>query len=209
MRNSSKFLIIGASGHAGVILDELHKNDSKSDILLCDDNLGLQCCGYKVHASIKELILKKIYLNREIIIGIGDNSVRKEIFCDLNDLHGVKFCNVISKDSYVSKFSTLGFGNLVVTGAIINHGVVIGNNSIINTSATVDHECTIGSNVHIAPGANLAGNVNVCDDVLIGIGASIAPNIKIGKNCIIGSGAVVIKDVKPNTTVLGNPADEK
>lgn len=209
MSSKLKYLIIGASGHAGVIIDELTKIDPGVDIILFDDNLDQKCNDYSVSGSIDDLILQESFKERKTIIGIGENIVRKEIYNKLGNLSGIEFSNVISKNADVSKFTNLGSGNLIVTGAVINHGVTIGDNSIINTSATIDHECAIGSNVHIAPGVNLAGNVCVGDDVLIGIGSAIAPNITIGKNSVIGAGSVVIRDVEANTQVFGNPAHEK
>ena len=209
MTSKLKYSIIGASGHAGVIVDELIKIDSTTDIVLFDDNLDQKCLDYNVSGSIDDLILQKAFKDRKTIIGIGENIFRKEVYNKLRNLSGINFSNVISKDAAVSKFTNLGNGNLIVGGAVINHGVTIGNNSIINTLASIDHECVIGSNVHIAPGVNLAGNVCVGDDVLIGIGSAIAPNITIGKNSLIGAGSVVIRDVKANTQVFGNPAHEK
>ena len=40
----------------------------------------------------------------------------------------------------------------------------------------------------------------------IGAGATIRCGITIGKNALVGAGAVVTKNVKANTTVVGNPA---
>ena len=209
MTSKLKYSIIGASGHAGVIIDELIKIDPSVDIILFDDNLDQKCIDYSVSGSIDDLILQKAFKDRKTIIGIGENIIRKEIYNKLRNLNGIEFSNVISRDAAVSKFTNLGNGNLIVAGALINHGVTIGNNSIVNSLASIDHDCIIGSNVHVAPGVNLAGNVCVGDDVLIGIGSSIAPNITIGKNCVIGAGSVVIRDIEANSKVFGNPAHEK
>jgi acetyltransferase-like isoleucine patch superfamily enzyme len=46
------------------------------------------------------------------------------------------------------------------------------------------------------------------DEARIGAGAVILPGIRIGSGALVGAGAVVTKDVKPNTTVVGNPAKE-
>jgi acetyltransferase-like isoleucine patch superfamily enzyme len=40
----------------------------------------------------------------------------------------------------------------------------------------------------------------------IGSGATLLGGITIGENAIIGAGSVVTRDVPPNTTVAGNPA---
>ena len=42
----------------------------------------------------------------------------------------------------------------------------------------------------------------------IGGNATILPGITIGEFAMVGAGAVVTKDVKPHTTVVGNPARE-
>lgn len=41
---------------------------------------------------------------------------------------------------------------------------------------------------------------------VIGTGAIILGGITIGENALVGAGAVVTKDVKADTTVIGNPA---
>lgn len=46
-------------------------------------------------------------------------------------------------------------------------------------------------------------------NVFIGARSIILANVNIiGKNSIIGAGSVVTKNVKPNTTIAGNPAKE-
>jgi UDP-2-acetamido-3-amino-2,3-dideoxy-glucuronate N-acetyltransferase len=42
----------------------------------------------------------------------------------------------------------------------------------------------------------------------IGGNATILPGITIGEFAMIGAGAVVTQDVKPHSTVVGNPARE-
>ena len=91
MTSNSKYSIIGASGHAGVIIDELIKINSRTDIILFDDNLDQKCIDYIVSGSIEDLILQKAFKDRKTIIGIGDNIIRKEIYHQLNDLNGMSF----------------------------------------------------------------------------------------------------------------------
>lgn len=40
----------------------------------------------------------------------------------------------------------------------------------------------------------------------IGSGATILGGVRIGRGALVGAGAVVTKDVPPDTTVVGNPA---
>ena len=209
MKNNN-YLIIGASGHAGVIIDELTNLDQSINIELIDEDKNKsQLLGFPVIGNFEDFKKNYSQQNKKVIVGIGNNKLRSSLFDTLYEIDSVNLVNVISSDSKISKNVEIGVGNLIVSGAIINHSVKVGNNSIINTMASIDHDSFIGSNVHIAPGVNLAGNVKVGDNVLIGVGATILPNLKIGSNSIIGGGSVVIKDVSPGSTVIGNPAYEK
>lgn len=44
------------------------------------------------------------------------------------------------------------------------------------------------------------------DNVIIYGGSMVIGDITIGEGAVIGAGSVVVKDVEPNTTVVGNPA---
>ena len=58
----------------------------------------------------------------------------------------------------------------------------------------------------ISPGAIISGSVKIGHGAFVGAGAVIIQGIEIGDNCVIGAGAVVRHNVKPATTVVGNPA---
>ncbi|WP_372573141.1 sugar O-acetyltransferase [Ruegeria jejuensis] len=57
-----------------------------------------------------------------------------------------------------------------------------------------------------AKGLEIALPVTLGDNVWIGGGAIILPGVSIGENAIVGAGSVVTRDVAPNQTVMGNPA---
>ena len=42
----------------------------------------------------------------------------------------------------------------------------------------------------------------------VGANATLLPGITVGEGAMVGAGAVVTKDVKANSTVIGNPARE-
>lgn len=106
-------------------------------------------------------------------------------------------------------------------GAFSDIGSHLGENSKVQTSVSIPPGWKLGNNVFYGPGCRFANDkyphINedftaiagtVEDDVVIGMGALIGPGVTLGKGCVVGMGAVVIKDVKPNTTVVGNPAHE-
>lgn len=104
------------------------------------------------------------------------------------------------------------------TGIEIHPGAVIGKNFFIDhgTGIVIGETTIIGDNVTIFHGVTLGGISNtkdkrhptIKDNVVIGCGAKVLGNITIGKNSKVGANAVVVKDVPPNITVVGVPANK-
>jgi len=202
MRDSA-LTIIGASGHGGVIRDEASRLNIYSEIFLFDDFLRKDPFGNSTEGNFS--YWKKKYSSFPVIIGIGDNKKREELFNKITAIDNNSLENIVSRNAIVSKYINIGNGNLVVSGSVINHSVEIGNNCIINTCSSIDHDCIIGSNIHIAPGVNIAGNVTIGDGAFIGMGAKILPGVTIGNNVIIGAGSVILKNVPDGETFVGVP----
>ncbi|MEK5269377.1 acetyltransferase [Aeribacillus sp. FSL K6-8394] len=202
----TKIVIIGAGGHAKVIIDML-KSSSQFEIAGCtapsktESNVqGVPVIG---DDSILPGLLKKGIQNA--FVAIGDNKKRREAFEQLS-LLGFQHLNVISPFSYIAPTVKMGKGVAVMPGAVINADAVIGDNAIINTGATVDHDAVIESHTHIAPGSNVAGNVHVGEGAFIGTGSKVIPNVKIGRWSVIGAGAVVIRHIPDYKKAAGVPA---
>ncbi|AKD01943.1 acetyltransferase [Pontibacter korlensis] len=189
--------LYGASGHAKVIIDILG-SIGVSVAGLFDDNPDLkELAGIKVLGAFSS----KQNLDEELIISIGNNSIRAKIAEQLN----VKYGQAIAKTAILSPTASVGEGTVVMQGAILQADVLVGKHAIINTGAKVDHDCRVGDFAHLSPGAVLCGNVSVGEGTWIGAGAVVIPGIKIGKWCKIGAGAVVIRDIPNNAVAVGNP----
>ncbi|MFB9758261.1 acetyltransferase [Ectobacillus funiculus] len=201
-----KVVIIGAGGHAKVIIDIL-KSCGEYEIVGCTSAFGndKDIDGVSILGDDKIL---PILFNKGVkhaFIAIGDNKVRKNISENMKIL-GYQLINVISSFSYIASSAKLGEGIAVMPGAVINAYSRIHDNAIINTGATIDHDNEIESHAHIAPGCNLAGNVKVEEGAFLGVGCRVIPEKIIGKWSIVGAGSVVIRDVENYTKVVGVPA---
>lgn len=191
-------ILIGASGHAKVIIDILEKSAVEVDYLVDANPDITELVGYRVLNEQGYVPLSE----SEHIISIGANPIRKK----LAEQFEVPYGWAIHPNAILGDDVTVGQGTVIMAGAIINPSTQIGNHCIINTAASVDHDCEIHDYVHISPNATLCGGITVDEGTQVGAGATIIPGIKIGKWATVGAGAVVIKDVPDYATVVGNPA---
>jgi len=192
--------LLGASGHAKVIIDSLKASGKKISGLFDDNPDVKKLLEYSVYGSFDQDRLG----DDELIISVGLNHIRKKIVEKLPEHIG--YGKAVHPSAVISESAFLGEGTVVMQGAIIQSSVSIGRHCIINTAASVDHDCIIDDFVHISPNATLCGAVSVGEGSQVGAGAVVIPGIKIGKWSLVGAGAVVMRDVPDNVLVLGNPA---
>jgi sugar O-acyltransferase (sialic acid O-acetyltransferase NeuD family) len=196
--NDRPLVIIGAGGHARVLIDALQLSGKK--ILGIVDKLhaagspgpsGLAVLGGDEAVdrfSPDEMLL---------VNGVGTvkTTTQRDAIYRRFLAKGFHFATVVHPSAVVSSSATLGEGVQVMAGCVIQAGAWIGANSLINTRASVDHDCRIGETVHVAPGATLSGSVTVGDETHIGTGAVVIQGISIGRHCLVAAGAVVYRDL--------------
>jgi UDP-perosamine 4-acetyltransferase len=205
---SKPLIIIGAGGHAKVLLDALQllgvpilgiaeSNPAMMNTAL----LGVPIiCN---DAEMKRYRPESVFLVNGIG-GVRDTALRGEVFTRFKKW-GYVFSQVIHPAATISANAELGEGVQVMAGAVIQAGVKIGQNSVINTKTSVDHDCRLGSHVHLAPGVTLCGNIEIGDSVHVGSGATIIQGIVVGPRSLIGAGTLVQRDVPAGATVMGVP----
>ncbi|WMW78875.1 acetyltransferase [Flavobacterium sp. 20NA77.7] len=192
-------MLIGAGGHAKVILDCI-ENEAKYKIFeVIDDVIE---GDFLNQIKVKKRNKNQDYKTLNTIIAIGNPKHRKNIAEQLKS----NFIMTIHPSAVVSKYAKIGKGSQVLATSVINADATIGNHCIINSGAIVEHDCVLEDYVHVAPNATLGGGVKVGESSHIGIGATIIQNISIGKNVIIGAGAVVTHNIPDNCTAVGIPA---
>jgi sugar O-acyltransferase (sialic acid O-acetyltransferase NeuD family) len=190
--------LYGASGHCKVIIDIITALNEFSIKGILDDNPK---CETIFDIPVYNTSLFQNITDKELIITIGDNRVRKKIAegCSAN------YITAVHPRSTLASHVCIGEGTVVMAGSIINCDVNVGRHCIINTGAVVEHDCVLGDFVHISPNVSLAGGVIVGEGSHVGIGTSVIQGIKIGKWATIGAGSVIIKDVPDYSVVVGNP----
>lgn len=191
-----KIFIYGVGGHGRVIGDIALKNGYDIDFIDDGDNEFL---------NFKEF--SKKFKKANIIIGIGNNKIRKEKFNICKQL-GYNIISLIDNSVIIGNNVEIKKGTVVMPNCVINNNAKIGKGAIINSGAIIEHDCKIRDFVHISPNATLAGGVKVGNLTHIGIGANVIEQIEIGNNVIVGAGSVVIRNTEDNKKVVGIPAKE-
>ncbi len=202
-------VVIGAGGHARVIIDALQRDGRTVTGAVDRDKAtwhtmiaGVPVLGGDDWIDVEDR------LALELVIGIGFlglHSTRRDVFDKFKAL-GFRFSPVIDPSATITGAVEIGEGAQVLAGCVVQPSTRIGRNTILNTRALADHDCDIGAHAHIAPGAVLCGNVHVGDETLIGAGATVLQSVSVGRNCVVAAGAAVTQNVPDGSRVAGVPA---
>jgi UDP-perosamine 4-acetyltransferase len=204
----SSVIILGAGGHARVLLDILLLQGEVEVLGFLDPSLK-DCVVQGVRVIGDDSMLPALREQADcFIVGVGSNSdtrARINLF-EQAVQHGYRPLSTTHPTAIVASTARIGEGTALLAGSIVNPNAHIGKNVILNTGCIVEHDCDIGDHVHIAPGVVLSGGVTVGEGTHVGTGAVIRQKTRLGKHAVVGAGAVVVKPVPDGTTVVGNPA---
>ena len=194
-----KIILLGAGGHAESCIDviESTKKFEIVGLIGTPSELGKIVCGYKVILDDKNIdSLKRKNLNAIVTIGQMKSAIKRKYFYNILKKNNLNIPSIISPLAYVSKFSKVNNGTIIMHGAIINANVSIGSNCIINSNALIEHGTKIGDNCHISTSVTINGGVTVEDEVFLGSGSIVKQEIKIKKKSIVPMGSKLFKDFK-------------
>lgn len=204
-----RVVIVGAGGHARVVLDCLRRAGRFEVAGFLDP----RCVGQSIEGVpvlggdelLAKLPSEGIGLAIIGIGSIGDNSLRRRLF-EQGRAAGLQFVNAVHPSAVVADSVVLGSGVAIMAGAVVNAGTMLGDNSIVNTGAIVEHDCVVAAHAQIAPGAVLCGGASIGIAAHVGAGATILQGVTIGDSAVIGAGSVVLADVAARTVAAGVPA---
>lgn len=204
-------IVLGAGGHAKVVIDVLIKQGATILGIVDSDSskIGNQILGVNIIGNDDSVLL---YSKDEICLvngigSVGSTRLRKNIFMEFKS-QGYKFATISHPTAIIGKDVIIAEGSQIMAGVIIQPGVVIGENTIINTKASIDHDCTIHSHAHISPGVTICGGVLVGEGTHIGASTTVIQGVEIGANVVVGAGSLVLKNVTDNKVIYGSPVKE-
>jgi acetyltransferase EpsM len=199
-------IIIGAGGHASVIIDIIQSMINSGHEIrikgILDNRKDItKFMGYTILDEIKNAVLYDDK-DTEFVVAIGNNKVRKSIATELSKL---KYFTPIHPTSIIGSNVYIKCGTVVMPRVIINANTYIGSHVIVNSGAIVEHDNIIGDFVHISPGTILCGGVSVGESTHIGANSTVIPCKKIGSNSVIGAGSTIINDIQSGIIAVGSP----
>ena len=204
---NNQVIIVGAGGHARVVIDIFRQSDTWDPIGCLDMAVpvGSVIEGVPVIGTDEMLTTLRQEGACFAFAAVGDNALRFRLLQKLQQL-GYRLPNAISPYAYIAPSARLGVGIAIMPGAIVGPEVVLGDGVVVNTHASVDHESVVESCGHVAPGATLSGKVHMEALAMVGCGASVIQQRRIGTGTIVGAGAVVVHDLPPHVVAHGVPA---
>lgn len=193
--------LVGGGGHCLSCIDVIQLTKKFSIKGIIDDNkTDFEIKDFQVIGT--DTILKSIIADDALfLITIGQIKTPKtriKIFDKLKELDA-NLASIISPSSYLSAYSFIDEGTIMMHGSIVNAGSQIGKNCIINTIALIEHNSVIGNHCHISTGAIINGGCKIGEGTFIGSQSVIKEGINIGTNCIVGAGCTVLNDLPDNT----------
>ncbi|MFA9478896.1 NeuD/PglB/VioB family sugar acetyltransferase [Phycisphaerales bacterium AB-hyl4] len=202
-------IVIGAGGHARVLLDLLRSLGRQVFFITDHDSAqhGRTIEGVLVRGG-DDAVFEHAPNSVRLVNGIGSvclPQIRRRVF-ERFTKEGYQFATLIHPSATVSQSVRLEQGVQIMANATIQPGVRLGRNTLINTTASIDHDCIVEDHVHIAPGVTLSGNVTVGDTSHLGTGATVIQGVQLGDHVLVGAGAVVVRAVAARTRVIGVPA---
>ena len=202
-------VVIGASGHAKVVIDIIEQQGCHSIVGLIDTfkEPGTTLMGY--HVIGREDCLPGLLAAGEItggIIAIGHNWLRHQVVQRIRErTSGFPFVSAIHPSARIAREVLLGQGVAIMAGVSINPGTRIGDFCFLNTNASVDHDSILGEFSCLQPNAATGGNVRLGAFSAISMGANIIHNVTIGSHTVVGAGSTVLSDLPDSVVAYGTP----
>lgn len=205
-----KILIIGASGHAKVIIDIIEKRNEYEIIGFIDSykKPNQKVMTYNILGD--EKLIPKLMKTKNVIggvIAIGDNWSRKKVRDYIKSIAPkFKFLPAIHPNAILYNNLKIKQGVVIMGGVIVNSDSKIEEFGILNTGASLGHDSIMNKFSSLAPAVTVGGNVTIGAFSAISIGATIIQCIRIGKHTVVGAGSLVLNNLGNYLVAYGVPA---
>jgi sugar O-acyltransferase (sialic acid O-acetyltransferase NeuD family) len=209
-KSEDHIVVIGASGHAKVVIDVIEK-EGRYQIAGLIDSLkpaGEKVCGYEILGA--EDKLAALVASGDIqggLIAIGDNWKRYLVSEKVKSMMpGFNFISSLHPSVQIGSGVSIGDGSVLMAGAIVNSDSRIGRFCILNTKSSLDHDGVMEDFSSLAPNATTGGKVTIGGFSAVSLGASIIQGVRIGEHSVLGAGSLAVDDIPHHSVAYGTPA---
>lgn len=175
--SKEKLLLVGAGGFGRMVAEQAML---QYDCAFVDDGqpVGAEICGIPVVGGLDNLPeLRKDY--DLLVVGIGNNRFRAQVYEKAKVL-GYAFPNIIAPSAYISPYSKMGCGCVVLQNACVQNGASVGNGVLLNAGTEIHCDTAVGDYTLIYTNS------------VIRTGATVGSLARIGSNCTICNNATVL-----------------
>ena len=190
MESNNKLLLIGAGGLGRIVSEHAR---SEYDCYFLDDGVenGKEVCDIEVIGNIRDIEKLREEFSL-LIVCIGNNTLREKIYRQATEL-GYSFPNIIVESAYISPFSTIGSGCIILNNAVVQNGALVGDGVILNAGVEAHQDCRIGD-------CSL-----VYANSVIRSYAKVGRRVKVESTVTIGNNVVIEDDRIVESSILRQP----
>lgn len=200
-------ILIGGGGHCKSVIEAAESAGYQiMGVLDLPEEIGKPVLTTKVIGTDDDI---PAFVDKaEFVITVGfikSPAVRIKLYNKVKEAGG-RLATIIASTAYVSNYSSIGEGTVVMHHAFVNAGARVGANVILNTFTNIEHDAVIGDQCHISTGTMVNGECVVGERCFIGSQSVLANGITVGDDIVVGAGSLVRKSISQKGIYSGNPA---
>jgi sugar O-acyltransferase (sialic acid O-acetyltransferase NeuD family) len=186
----SNLLILGAGGHGRVVAEAAELQGLWKNIVFLDDREDTETVlNHRIIGKLEEFE-RFAHQYQYAIVAIGDNEKRLELIEKLIK-SGYEIPVIIHPKSWVSNYSLIGEGSVILAGAVVNTNTTLGKGCIININSCIDHDCTVEDGVHVCSGTVVRSLCRIGKLSYIGAGSCVKSGTVFKEKFVLQDGMVI------------------
>lgn len=194
-----KVIIAGINNYTDIFFDYLSHDEQYEVYAYTVDEQYMSHEVWNGRPVVAFEKLVEIYSPLEycLLLGIGYSNMnegRKRKFLQAKGL-GYEILTYIHATAIVLT-DDIGEGNLIMSGAIVEHGCHLGDANIINPNVLISHNTSLGDYNFIAGSSAIAGNVIIGNNCMLGLNCTVKNDIEIADYTLIGAGTYINKSTE-------------
>ena len=186
-----KLLLVGAGGFGRVVLEHAIQS---YDCAFVDDGPEKATLVNGIPVIGKTDELEMLFAEYKLlVVTIGNNAFREKIYKAAEKI-GYTFPNIIDPSAYISPYSSIGTGCIILNNAVVQNGASVGNGCVLNPGVEAHQDSVIGNYCLVYTNSVIRSYANVGDRTRIGSTVTVSNGCIIPEDSDIEDGTAVKTD---------------